>query len=280
VFLWSTGFIAAKYITPYAEPFTFLTYRYFIAGLILFVVAFIVREKFALTKKQFWQSVTVAVMLHVIYIGGVFYAVSLGVTSGVSAVIVSLQPVLVGILAVPILGERLRGIQIVGLILGVVGVAILLLPKIFEGDISTSFSAAGIIVCVIALLGTTGGYIVQKKTGADIPFITGTAIQYGVSAIIFAGLALTLEDNSVQWTNEFIFGLSWSILANSIVSIVILYTLLRHGSAQRASSLYYLVPPAAALMAYFLFDERITSVGLVGMALAGLGVMLVMRENS
>jgi drug/metabolite transporter (DMT)-like permease len=280
VFLWSTGFIAAKYITPYAEPFTFLTYRYFIAGLILFVVAFIVREKFALTKKQFWQSATVAVMLHVIYIGGVFYAVSLGVTSGVSAVIVSLQPVLVGILAVPILGERLRGIQIVGLILGVVGVAILLLPKIFEGDISTSFSAAGIIVCVIALLGTTGGYIVQKKTGADIPFITGTAIQYGVSAIIFAGLALTLEDNSVQWTNEFIFGLSWSILANSIVSIVILYTLLRHGSAQRASSLYYLVPPAAALMAYFLFDERITSVGLVGMALAGLGVMLVMRENS
>jgi len=280
VFLWSTGFIAAKYITPYAEPFTFLTYRYFLAGLILFVVAFIVREKFALTKKQFWQSATVAVMLHVIYIGGVFYAVSLGVTSGVSAVIVSLQPVLVGILAVPILGERLRGIQIVGLILGVVGVAILLLPKIFEGDISTSFSAAGIIVCVIALLGTTGGYIVQKKTGADIPFITGTAIQYGVSAIIFAGLALTLEDNSVQWTNEFIFGLSWSILANSIVSIVILYTLLRHGSAQRASSLYYLVPPAAALMAYFLFDERITSVGLVGMALAGLGVMLVMRENS
>jgi drug/metabolite transporter (DMT)-like permease len=280
VFLWSTGFIAAKYITPYAEPFTFLTYRYFLAGLILFVVAFIVREKFALTKKQFWQSVTVAVMLHVIYIGGVFYAVSLGVTSGVSAVIVSLQPVLVGILAVPILGERLRGIQIVGLILGVVGVAILLLPKIFEGDISTSFSAAGIIVCVIALLGTTGGYIVQKKTGADIPFITGTAIQYGVSAIIFAGLALTLEDNSVQWTNEFIFGLSWSILANSIVSIVILYALLRHGSAQRASSLYYLVPPAAALMAYFLFDERITSVGLVGMALAGLGVMLVMRENS
>ncbi len=280
MFLWSTGFIAAKYITPYAEPFTFLTYRYFLAGLILFVVAFIVREKFALTKKQFWQSATVAVMLHVIYIGGVFYAVSLGVTSGVSAVIVSLQPVLVGILAVPILGERLRGIQIVGLILGVVGVAILLLPKIFEGDISTSFSAAGIIVCVIALLGTTGGYIVQKKTGADIPFITGTAIQYGVSAIIFAGLALTLEDNSVQWTNEFIFGLSWSILANSIVSIVILYTLLRHGSAQRASSLYYLVPPAAALMAYFLFDERITSVGLVGMALAGLGVMLVMRENS
>lgn len=280
MFLWSTGFIAAKYITPYAEPFTFLTYRYFIAGLILFVVAFIVREKFALTKKQFWQSATVAVMLHVIYIGGVFYAVSLGVTSGVSAVIVSLQPVLVGILAVPILGERLRGIQIVGLILGVVGVAILLLPKIFEGDISTSFSAAGIIVCVIALLGTTGGYIVQKKTGADIPFITGTAIQYGVSAIIFAGLALTLEDNSVQWTNEFIFGLSWSILANSIVSIVILYALLRHGSAQRASSLYYLVPPAAALMAYFLFDERITSVGLVGMALAGLGVMLVMRENS
>ncbi len=251
-----------------------------IAGLLLLIAALVVKEKMTLTAKQIWQSIGVATLLHVIYIGGVFYAVSLGVTSGVTAVIVSLQPVLVGILAVPILGERLRLIQVFGLGLGVVGVAILLLPNIFKGDVSTEFTAAGIITCLVALLGTTGGYLLQKKSGADIPFLTGTTVQYFVSAVMFAVLAVVLEDTAIDWTTEFIFGLSWVVFANSIASIFILYALLRQGSAQKVSSLYYLVPPSAAIMAFLLNAERITPTGLFGMALAGLGVMLVMREKS
>lgn len=245
----------------------------------MLIAALIAKEKLKLTKTQIKQSIGVALLLHVIYIGGVFYAVSLGVTSGVSAVIVSLQPVLVGIFAVPFLGERLHKVQVVGLLLGVVGVAILLLPKIFQGDVSMNFSAAGIITCIIALLGTTGGYLLQKKGGGDIPFLTGTTVQYLFSAVIFFVIALFTENLAVSWTGEFMFGLTWAIFANSIASILILYTLLRHGSAQKVSSLYYLVPPSAAIMAFFLFDERISSVGLFGMALAGLGVMLVMRER-
>ena len=236
------------------------------------------KEKLKLTKRQFWSSIAVAMMLHVTYIGGVFLAISLGVSSGVSAVIVSLQPVLVGILAVPILGERLQGIQIIGLGLGIIGVAILLLPGIFQGEISTKFTAAGIITCFVALLGTTGGYLAQKKTGGDIPFLTGTTVQYFASAVVFLILALVLENTKVTWSPEFVFGLSWAVIANSIASIAILYALLRQGSAQKASSLYYLVPPSAAIMAFALFGERIETSGLFGMALAGLGVMLVMRE--
>lgn len=279
VFLWSSGFVGAKYILPYAEPFTFLTLRYGSAFIVLMLAAWFTKTSLKMTGAQIRQSIIVALLLHVIYIGGIFYGVSLGVTSGISAVIVSLQPVIVAILAVPLLGERLRAVQILGLVLGIAGVALLLLPKVFQGDWSSAFSAAGIISCVVALLGTTGGYLAQKKSGADMPFIPGTAVQFAVTAVAFALLAGFTEDNHIVWNLQFVLALAWIVLALSIASIFVLYYLLRHGSAGSVSSLYYLVPPAAAVQAYFLFGERIPPVGLFGMALAALGVLLVMRQS-
>lgn len=278
VFLWSTGFVGAKYIVPYAEPFTFLTIRYVIAAAILIAIAALLKQSLKLTRDQVIASVAVGLLLHVIYIGGVFYAVSLGVSAGISAVIVSIQPVLVSILAVPILGERIRWVQVVGLVLGVTGIALLLLPKVFQGDYSSAISEVGIVICVIALLGTSAGYLVQKKLGSDIPFLTGTGMQYVVSAVVFAVLSALTESQRVQWSPEFFFGLAWIVLMLSIGSIVLLYEMLRAGSASKVSSLYYLVPPVAAIQAYFLFDEVIPPIGIVGMALAGLGVILVMRQ--
>ena len=280
VFLWSTGFVGAKYIVPYAEPFTFLTIRYFLAALILFAIAYAFKQPLKLSKEQFKASFAVGILLHVIYIGGVFYAVSLGVSAGISAVIVSIQPVLVSLLAVPLLGERLRWVQVVGLFLGVAGIALLLLPKVFQGDYTASTSIVGIIICVIALLGTSGGYLVQKKLGGEIPFLSGTGAQYAISAIAFAILSVSTEDQIIQWVPEFFFGLAWIVFMLSIASIVLLYGMLRTGSASKVSSLYYLVPPVAAIQAYFLFDEVIGFVGLIGMALAGLGVVLVMRQST
>ena len=279
VFLWSTGFIGAKYIVPYAEPFTFLTIRYFLAALILFAIAYAFKQPLKLNKEQFRASFAVGMLLHVIYIGGVFYAVSLGVSAGISAVIVSIQPVLVSLLAVPLLGERLRWVQVVGLFLGVAGIALLLLPKVFQGDYTASTSIVGIVICVIALLGTSGGYLVQKKLGGEIPFLSGTGAQYAISAIAFAVLSVATEDQIIQWVPEFFFGLAWIVFMLSIASIVLLYGMLRTGTASKVSSLYYLVPPVAAIQAYFLFDEVIGLVGIIGMALAGLGVVLVMRQG-
>ena len=279
VFLWSTGFIGAKYIVPYAEPFTFLTIRYFLAALILFAIAYAFKQPLKLNKEQFKASFAVGILLHVIYIGGVFYAVSLGVSAGISAVIVSIQPVLVSLLAVPLLGERLRWVQVVGLFLGVAGIALLLLPKVFQGDYTASTSIVGIVICVIALLGTSGGYLVQKKLGGEIPFLSGTGAQYAISAIAFAILSVATEDQIIQWVPEFFFGLAWIVFMLSIASIVLLYGMLRTGSASKVSSLYYLVPPVAAIQAYFLFDEVIGLVGIIGMAFAGLGVVLVMRQG-
>jgi drug/metabolite transporter (DMT)-like permease len=280
VFLWSTGFVGAKYIVPYAEPFTFLTIRYFLAALILFAIAYAFKQPLKLNKEQFKASFAVGILLHVVYIGGVFYAVSLGVSAGISAVIVSIQPVLVSLLAVPLLGERLRWVQVVGLFLGVAGIALLLLPKVFQGDYTASTSIAGIIICVIALLGTSGGYLVQKKLGGEIPFLSGTGAQYAISAIAFAILSVATEDQIIQWVPEFFFGLAWIVFMLSIASIVLLYGMLRTGSASKVSSLYYLVPPVAAIQAYFLFDEVIGFVGIIGMALAAIGVVLVMRQST
>ena len=280
VFLWSTGFIGAKYIVPYAEPFTFLTIRYVLAAAILFAIAYAFKQPLKLNKEQFKASFAVGMLLHVIYIGGVFYAVSLGVSAGISAVIVSIQPVLVSLLAVPLLGERLRWVQVVGLFLGVAGIALLLLPKVFQGDYTASTSLVGIFICVIALLGTSGGYLVQKKMGSDIPFLSGTGAQYAVSAIVFAVLSLATEEQIVEWVPAFLFGLAYIVLMLSIASIVLLYGMLRTGSASKVSSLYYLVPPVAAIQAYFLFGEVIGPIGIVGMALAAIGVVLVMRQTS
>ena len=280
VFLWSTGFVGAKYIVPYAEPFTFLTIRYFLAALILFAIAYAFKQPLKLNKEQLKASFAVGILLHVIYIGGVFYAVSLGVSAGISAVIVSIQPVLVSLLAVPLLGERLRWVQVVGLFLGVAGIALLLLPKVFQGDYTASTSIVGIVICVIALLGTSGGYLVQKKLGGEIPFLSGTGAQYAISAIAFAVLSVATEDQIIQWVPEFFFGLAWIVFMLSIASIVLLYGMLRAGCASKVSSLYYLVPPVAAIQAYFLFDEVIGFVGIIGMAFAGLGVVLVMRQST
>jgi drug/metabolite transporter (DMT)-like permease len=280
VFLWSTGFIGAKYIVPYAEPFTFLAIRYVLAAAILFAIAYAFKQPLKLNREQFKASFAVGMLLHVIYIGGVFYAVSLGVSAGISAVIVSIQPVLVSLLAVPLLGERLRWVQVVGLFLGVAGIALLLLPKVFQGDYTASTSLVGIFICVIALLGTSGGYLVQKKMGSEIPFLSGTGAQYAVSAIAFAVLSFATEEQIIEWVPAFLFGLAWIVLMLSIASIVLLYGMLRTGSASKVSSLYYLVPPVAAIQAYFLFGEVIGPIGIIGMALAAIGVVLVMRQST
>ena len=275
VLLWSTGFVGAKYILPYAEPFVFLTIRYASAAIILVLIAKALREPLRINRDQIKQSVLVGVFLQVIYIGGVFYAVSLGLPAGVTAVIVSLQPVLVSVLAFKLLNEGLSFRKISGLLLGLVGVLFLLLPKIFQGNFNLEFPKVGILSSVLALIGTTTGYLLQKRGGSEIPFLPGTAVQFATATLLFALAGIFFEDWTIKVNLEFILALSWIVLALSIGSIFLLFYLLKHDSASSVSSLYYLVPPLTAVQAFFLFDERFTLIGLFGMALAAIGTLLV-----
>jgi len=279
VLLWSTGFVGAKYILPYASPFTFLAIRYFFATIILVALAKLANQTLRISKAQIKESVLVSVFLHVLYIAGVFYAVHLGVSAGIAAVIVSLQPIFVSLIAIPMFGEKLRVVQIAGLLLGLIGVALLLLPRVFKGDYSSSFSALGLFSCFLALVGTTVGYLLQKRTGSGIPFLSGTAVQYAAATAIYFVLAVTFEDTTVIVNLRFILALTWIVMALSIGSIFLLFFMLRTDSASTVSSLYYLVPPSTAIQAYILFGERIGLIGILGMGLAALGVLLVTKEH-
>ena len=245
--LWSTGFVGAKYILPYAEPFVFLTIRYALAALILLLIAKAIKEPLRISREQVKQSIKTGVFLQVVYIGGVFYAISLGLPAGVTAVVVSLQPILVSVIAFRILGEGLGLRKIAGLILGLAGVLLLLLPKVFQGVWYLDFSKVALVASVLALLGTTTGYLLQKKGGSEIPFLPGTAIQFATATVLFAVAGLLFEDWNIEVNFQFLLALAWIVLALSIGSIFLLFYLLKNDSASSVSSLYYLVPPLTAL---------------------------------
>jgi drug/metabolite transporter (DMT)-like permease len=272
VLLWSTGFVGAKFGLPYADPFIFLAIRLFIAALILFGIAVLLKSPVKLTRIQIRSSALIGVFLHAAYLGGVFFAISQGVSAGTAAVITSLQPVLVSVLAIKILNERLRGSQILGLVLGLFGVVLVLGPS-FE----SSVSQLGILAVFIALIGSTTATLLQKKIGSGIPLLAGTAYQYCASGLLLLIAAVATGDTQIQWSIKFAGAMMWLIFVLSVGAILLLLWLLNTASAASVSSLFYLVPPATAIEAYFLFGEKLNTQSLLGIAVTALGVWCVLR---
>jgi len=274
VFLWSTGFVGAKYGLPYADPFIFLSLRIFIAAVILIIIARILKFPVVLRRDEIAKSSIIGLFLHAFYLGGVFFAISKGVSAGVAAVITSLQPVFVSLLAVKILGERLRRSQFIGLILGLIGVVLVLGPTF-----DSSVSKVGIAAVFVALLGSTTATLMQKKFGAGIPMLSGTAYQYLAAGAVLAVAAVTTGGTHIDFTPKFVTSMVWLIIALSVGAVLLLLWLLNTGSAASVSSLFYLVPPATALEAYALFGEKVNSQGFLGIGITALGVWLVIRKT-
>ena len=273
VLLWSTGFVGAKYGLPYADPFIFLSVRVLIAALILFVIAALMKSPIAIGTSAITRSSLIGFFLHACYLGGVFYSISKGLPAGVAAVVTSLQPVLVSLLAVKVLGEQLKARQVVGLILGFIGVVLVLGPS-FEQDIP----ASAVIGILVALVGSTAATLLQKKIGADVPLISGTAYQYLASGVVLGIAAVATGGTHIQWSGQFIVAFVWLIAVLSVGAILLLLWLLNTGSAASVSSLLYLVPPATALEAYFLFGEKVNTQGFLGIGITALGVWLVIAN--
>ena len=273
VLLWSTGFVGAKYGLPYADPFIFLSVRILIAAFILFVIALVLKLPIAIGTSAIRRSSLIGFFLHACYLGGVFYSISKGLPAGVAAVVTSLQPVLVSLLAVKILGEQLKAQQVVGLVIGLIGVVLVLGPT-FDEDIPVS-SGIGILV---ALIGSTTATLLQKKIGADVPLISGTAYQYLASGLILAIAAIATSGTRIQWSGQFIVAFVWLIAVISVGAIVLLLWLLNTGSAASVSSLFYLIPPATAVEAFLLFGEKVNTQGFIGIGVTALGVWLVITN--
>jgi len=273
VLLWSTGFIGAKLGLPHAEPFTFLCLRYGVLVVILTAVALLTRAPWPGNWTETGHIAVVGLLVHGVYLGGVFAAIAKGVPAGVAALIVGVQPVLTAVAAGPYLGERVTARQWIGLLIGLGGVALVVSDKLsFE-----SHHLLGVVFALAALIGITVGTLYQKRHGGGMDLRTGSAIQFLAALAPTLAVALVFETMEVEWVGEFIFALAWLVVVLSLGAITLLFMLIRRGAAAKVASLFYLVPPVTVLTAFFLFGETLGPWAIAGMAVAVVGVALVTK---
>jgi drug/metabolite transporter (DMT)-like permease len=270
VVLWASGFLGAKLGLAYAEPLTFLALRMAAAVALIGAVTLLTRPKWPGASGILHSAITGS-LIHGFYLGGVFVSIENGLSAGMIALVVSLQPVLTSTLANRWLGERVRALQWLGLALGIAGVYLIVRDKATTGNATPFAWAAG----VVALLGITIGTLYQKRFGGGIDWRPALCVQYATALLIFTAGAFAFETRAVQWTPQFIFAIGWLVLVLSFGAVWLLYYLIRRAAATRVVSLFYLTPPVTALMAWLLFDERLAPLALVGMAVCVVGVFLV-----
>ncbi len=275
VLLWSTGFIGARLGLPHAEPFIFLAFRFGVLALLLSAVGVIWRAPWPENWTQAGNFAVVGLLMHGAYLGGVFWAISTGITAAVSALIVGIQPLLIAVAAGPYLGEKVSARQWIGLLVGFGGVALVVGDEAMIGG----GNFAGVMACIVALFGLTFGTLYQKRHGGNMDMRTGSAIQFAASAAVMFILTFFFEEGRIEWTGEFIFAIVWLIFVLSIGAMTLLYMLIRQGAASKVSSLFYLVPPVVAVEAYFLFGDTMTLFDIAGMLVAMAAVALVMRSQ-
>ena len=278
VWLWSTGFIGAKYGLPFAEPFTLLLIRMLMTLVLLAGLAWIMKTRWPGWRGAGHLAVT-GVLVHGCYLGGVYYAIQGGMASGIVSLIVGLQPLVTAAAAVAILKESVSARQWVGLALGLVGVTLVLLEKFgVDGD-GSGFSLWSLLWALFALTGISIGTVYQKRHGTGADLVAGTMIQYAAAATFFAIGAFTLETREVEWSLQLQLSMAWLVFGVSIGAILLLMWLIRQGAASQVASLFYLVPPVTAFEAYLLFDERLGGLAMASGLIAIAGVALVVTQK-
>jgi len=271
VFLWATGFIGARYAMPWAEPFAFLAVRFVLAFAILGVAALFWGSA-RLSPRNIGLAVVAGVLMHGIYLGGVFWAIRNGMPAGLSALIVGLQPLITAVLAGSLLGEKILARHWAGLAAGFLGVAIVLEPRL--ATIGAGVNWETLTASFIAVAAMSAGTVWQKRflTGSDL--LAGTCWQYAGGAALMIALSFTLETGEFTLTGELVFAMAWAVLVLSIGAIVLLMIMIRDGEISKVGSLFYLVPAVTALIAWLLFGEQLNWIQIGGMALTTAGVAL------
>ena len=274
VFLWSTGFIGAKLGLPHAEPLSFLLTRYGLVISLMLAIALATRAPWP-ERPRDWLHIGVSgVLVHAVYLGGVFVAIKHGLPAGVTALVVGMQPLLTAFGAGWLLNEKVSTRQWAGLGLGFVGVGLVVSGKLGDGALGPM-----LIPAVVALLGITAGTLYQKRFCPKFDLRTGSVIQFVPTAIVTAIAVAVFEDYRIECTGQFVFALGWLVLVLSLGAISLLNLLIRSGSAVNVAALFYLTPPTTALIAYFIFGENLTLTAAFGMLVAVSGVYLVARTK-
>ena len=275
VLLWSTGYIGAKYGLPHAEPFTLLSLRFVLALMLLAPLVWWVRPAMAMSRPERGHLMVSGLLLHGVYLGGVFAAIKLGLSAGLTALIVGAQPLLTSLAAPLLFGERPSPLHWLGILLGFGGIYLIL-----GGTPDAGVALPALLAAVAALFGITAGTLYQKRFCTQRDLLAVTVHQYLPTVALFGACALLLETREIDWTLQFVAALLWLVLALSLGAILLLTWLIKHGEASRVSSVFYLVPPVTAIEAWLLFGEPLGRIKVVGIALVALGVWLVMRRQS
>lgn len=281
VLIWSTGWIVGKYVSVIeADPVTFLALRYVTAGAIIVALALFSGAKWPGTGIEWLHAAVTGVLLHAIYLGGVWWAINAGLPAGISALIAATQPLMTAMLVRPLLGERVSRINALGIAIGFAGVLAVLAPRFVGVDLSRFAALAWpIVVNLFAMVGVTLGTFYQKRFGASGDLRTITAIQYlGALAVTVPLLPLIEPRMHIPLTIESLYALGWSVLVLSIGAIFLMLEMIRRGKVSQVATLIYLIPPTAAIQAWLLFGETLSPIQVAGMAVTAAGVYLATRK--
>lgn len=279
VLLWSTGWITARYAAPHADPLFFLALRYAGAAGVFLIFCMIVRAQWPQSRAEWVHATLSGVLLHAVYLGGVWWAIANGVPTALSGLIAALQPLLTAVAAPFIVGERLTRGQQAGIALGLIGLLIAIVPQLAgldAADIGTAI--VPLIVNVIAMIAVTGGTLYQKRYLQTGDLRTIATLQYIGALVVTMPAVLVLEEMRIVWNFEVWVALLWSVFGLSALAIALLLYLIRRGQVSRAASLIYLVPPAVAVQAFLYFGEDLTLPVIIGTIVVVIGVYLTNRK--
>jgi drug/metabolite transporter (DMT)-like permease len=276
VLLWATGFLIAKLGVPYAQPMSILAIRFVLAAAMMAGVAFLTRAPWPRSWRRIGHIAAIGILLHAVYLGGCYVAIYGGMPAGMVALIAGFQPILTATMAGPILGERTRPLQWLGIAIGFVGLMMVLWERIV---IDLSHPAA-LLFAILSLIGITSATIYQKRFCPSFDLRSGSAIQYVAASLVTVPLTLMLGVGEIVWAPTFIFALAWLVIVLSGISIALLTWMISRGAASKVASLFYLTPPIAAIGSYFWFDETLSPLALAGMAVIVAGLYLLNRSRA
>lgn len=276
VLIWSTGFIVARYGMPHAPPMTFLAWRYALSILCFLPWIWLAKVAWPKDRAQWLHLAVLGVLMHAGYLGGVWAAVKAGMGSGLSALVVGLQPVLTAVWLSATGGAVTRR-QWLGLTLGFTGLVLVVARKFGAGSEGDTATWLNLSFAVIALISITVGTLYQKRFVQPCDVRSANTVQLIAAFVVTLPLAL-LETEGMNWNGELVGAMAWSVLGLTLGGSSLLYMLIQRGAAASVSSLMYLVPPCTAILAWLLFSEPITAVTIAGTAITALGVSLVVRS--
>jgi drug/metabolite transporter (DMT)-like permease len=274
IILWSSAFVTTKPIIDNSDPFAALAFRFFVVALGFLVFSIYTKQKILTNHKNLLQSLFSGILFHGVYLGGVFYSVSIGMPTGIAALIVTLQPILTNALAGKILGEKVSFKQWIGVILGFLGATLVL-----GFDIGTSLPVIGVIASFIALLAITTSTLWQKKISNNLPLSVSNMYQAMGGCLFHIIIIFIFADPYINFTSTFLIAMSHQIFLVSFGAFTILMFLIKNNSASKTVSIFFLIPPTTAIMAWLFLNEKLNNLDLIGFAVATLGVYIATRKQ-